>query len=168
MARRARRKAGSLAARVGERATPERRRKPGGIAVEVVDREAGGRVLVKRHRGRIECVLDHYYLARKLNDAQMQAALKFREAWLLIHFGANSTLSGNPLLARTGHADPEGRLIAHIDLLRWLDRACSLLTAAQLRVAQKVCGEDCFAGSADHLETLQRGLDRLAAHWGYA
>jgi hypothetical protein len=153
--------------RVGELATPERRRQLGGVMTEVIDRDAGGKAYMKRHRVRIECMLDYYFNAYRINERQYTAGLKFREIYLRVNYDTNCKILCSPFLINTGRADPEGKIMAHMDCIRWLDEACKLLSSEQLTMVRKVCGYDEYAGTFANKKTLLRGLDILAAHWGY-
>jgi len=115
-----------LASQRGE-GQPERRRQLGGVMTEVVDRDAGGKAYMKRHRVRIECMLDYYYDSFRINDPQLKAGLKFREIYLRVNFGTNCKILCNPFLMEAGQADPEGKAHAHLHCLRMLDEAyCKL------------------------------------------
>jgi hypothetical protein len=153
--------------RVGELATPERRHQLGGVMTEVVDREVGGKAYIKRHRVRIECMLDYYFNGYHINDTQYMAGLKFREIYLRVNYDTNCKVLCSPYLRSAKHADPEAKILAHLDCIRWLDEACKLLSPEQLAMVRKVCGYDEFAGTHANKKTLLRGLDILAAYWGY-
>lgn len=153
--------------RVGELATPERRRKLGGVTTEVVDRDVTGKAYIKRHRVRIECMLDYYFNAYYLNEPQHMAGLKCREIYLRVNFDTNCKVLCAPYLIRAGHSDAEGKILARIECERYWLEACNLLSKEQLAVIRKVCGYDEYAGTTAYMKTLLRALDILAAHWGY-
>ena len=153
--------------RVGELATPERRRQLGGVMTEVVDRDATGKAYIKRHRARFECALDEYFNMFQISNPQYMAGLKFREIYLRVNYGTNSKILCQPFLMDTGQGDPEWKMLAHIDCARWLDEATKKLSPEQLYVVRNVCGHDEYAGSHARKKTLLRGLNVLAEHWGY-
>jgi hypothetical protein len=153
--------------RVGELATPERRRQLGGVMTEVVDRDASGKAYMKRHRVRIECMLDYYFNEFRLTEAQYMAGLKFREFYLRVNFGTNCKILCNPFLMQPGQADPEGKALAHLHCLRMLDEAYAVLSQVQREVVRDVCGHDEYPGNHARKKALLRALDALASHWGY-
>lgn len=155
-----RRKRKNLPARTGEVATPERQKQQGGVVSEVVDRDAHGNVYQRRHRAVAECMLDAYHYRGNLTEDEYQAGMKFRRAFLRAVFGLNVE---DP--ASSGEYDPEmAMLIVPIseELLR---AAYAELTSAQKKIVMSVCGYDECAGNSDRIETLHRGLERLAKLW---
>jgi len=154
-------------ARAGERATPERRHQLGGVITEVVDRDATGGTYIKRHRARIECMLDYYFRKHRISDAQYMAGLKFREIYLRTTYGYSFKVLCNPFLMEAGQADHEGRMLAHLDCGRLLSEATKQLMPEELTIVRNVCGYDEFAGGRDKKRILMRALDRLAAFWSY-
>jgi hypothetical protein len=154
--------------RVGELATPERRRKQGGVMTEVVDRDVSGKAYIKRHRVRIECMLDHYFHNFRISDHQYMAGLKYREIYLRAMHGYSAKVLCNPFLMEAGQADPEGKMLAHIDCGRWLEDANKILAPAEQAIVRNVCGYDSYAGGRDNKNILMGALDKLAVLWGYA
>jgi hypothetical protein len=154
--------------RIGEMATPERRRKLGGLMTEVVDRDASGKAYIKRQRARIECMLDYYFQNYRLDDPQYMAGLKYREIYLRVNFDTNCKILSNPFLMQAGQGDHEGKMHAHIDCLRQLNEVYALLTVPQQTILRDVCGHDQATWGTNRNQTLLRALDILAVHWGYA
>jgi hypothetical protein len=153
--------------RVGEMATPERCRQLGGVMTEVVDRDVNDKAYIKRHRARLECMLDYYFLHYRISDPQYMAGLKFREIFLRVNYGANCKILCSPFIIGAKRSDPESKILAHLDCLRWMDEASRTLSQEQLDVVRRVCGYDQYAGGRDSKRILLRGLDKLAAYWGY-
>jgi hypothetical protein len=153
--------------RVGEMATPERRRQQGGVMTEVLDRDSTGNAIMKRHRARIECMLDYYFNEFRINNPQYMAGMKFREIYLRVNYGYSCKILCNPFLMDSGRGYPEGKMLAHIDCMRYLNEAYQLLSPEQASVMRDVCGMDEYPGNKDRKATLLRALDKLAAHWGY-
>jgi len=153
--------------RIGELATKERRRQQGGMVTEVIDREASGKAYIKRQRARLECMLDYYHKQNRISDPQYTAGIKFREIYLSAIYGYSFKVLCNPYLMEAKHADPEGRMLAHIDCTRLLREACDRLTPEQRSLVRDVCGYDRFAGGRDKKRILLRALDSLATFWGY-
>lgn len=125
--------------RIGELATPERRSQLGGVTTEVVDRDAIGKAYITRHRARFECVLDDYFEALYINEAQLMDGLKLREVHLRVNCGTSGKVLCQPFLMDTGQGDPEWKMLAHIDCTRQLHDALTVLTAAQQTVLRNVC-----------------------------
>ncbi len=153
--------------RVGEMATPERRKQLGGVMTEVVDRDSGGKIYTKRHRARLECMLDFYFKEHRISDPQYMAGLKFREIYLRVRYGYSGKVLCNPFLMEAGQADPEGKMLAHIDCIRALEEASKQLLPEQIAVIRNVCGYDEYAGGRDKKRILVRSLEILADFWGY-
>ena len=152
--------------RLGEQATPERRRQNGGIASEIIARDYSGNVFIERHKARIECMLDYYLAKQWLSPAQHAAALKYREHYLRVHFGAHSKIFNDALRnLMSGHRDPDAPLIAFIGSIEQLEKAEEKLSSAQREVIRRVCGYDQPAGDTRYKLTLQRGLDVLVMFW---
>jgi hypothetical protein len=157
----------SSAVKIGETATPERRRQLGGVETEIVDRDASGKVYIKRQRARLECMLDYYLKERRINDAQHKAGTKFRYIYLrAAHHYSCLTLT-NRFLIEPGQADPEWRFMNHLDCTRILIVACKELTPEEYAIVRNVCGYDFYAGGRDNKRILDRALNVLAAHWGF-
>jgi hypothetical protein len=166
MSKRQHKKKHSSAIRVGELATPERRRQLGGVATEVVDRDANGKVYIERHRAEYECVVDFYWRTRKINDPQRAAAIKLREIYIHVSHGFDSTNLGGALVD-AGIGNHEKQIATYLDSLNQLKAARAKLTPAQRTILRNVCGYDEYAEDKDDKETLARGLDRLAIFWGF-
>lgn len=151
----------------GEQATRERCQKPGGVITETIGRDASGKALMKRQRVRIECMLDHYFYASRLDERQYKAGLKFREIYLHVRFDINSKSSRTPFVKDERLFNPDGKMLIHLDCLRLLDGAHKRLSPEQWNIIRNVCGYDEYAGTYPKLKTLVRGLDLLALHWGF-
>jgi len=152
---------------ITECATPERCQKPGGVITEVIARDVSGKALMKRQRVRVECMLDYYYYASRLNEAQYKAGLKFREFYLRIRFDKNCLSSRKAFVKEAGLFNPDGKMLDRLEYLRLLDGAHKQLSPEQWEVIRKVCGYDEYAGNYAKLKTFRRGLDILVTYWGY-
>src|SRR6202044_1104230 len=67
--------------KIGAIPTKERRRQNGGVFSEVIDRDANGKVFMKRYRAVWECPLDVYRDQKVINDREYRAGLRFHEAY---------------------------------------------------------------------------------------
>jgi hypothetical protein len=168
MAKRKYKKRAVPVVRVGEMATPERRRQLGGVVTEVVDRDATGKVYMKRNKARYECIIDYYHDTYRLDDPQFMAAQKFAEMFNGANFGSEFSILASPYIFITASSDPEAKAHRRLDCYRHLQEIeKKILTPAQWKVVVKVCGRDERAGNTDYLETLRRALDELAKYWNY-
>ncbi len=162
MSKRPPRKRKSLPARSGEQATPERHLQQGGVRTEVVDRDAYNRIIIKRQRATIECALDRYFLQEKLNENDYEAGMKFRRAYLRAVLKVKVDDSG-----AGSHGDFEMATLIVIASDKLLRQAYAILSPAQKSVVINVCGHDFSAGDTYRLETLRRGLNKLAILWNF-
>jgi hypothetical protein len=153
--------------RIGETATPERRKQHGGVTTEIVDRDATGKATITRHKAKLECVLDFYLRTRRIDDPQHAAGIKLRGIYKQVSHGFDSSNFSGALLADTGNGNHEKQIAAYLDSIKKLKKLYARLTPAQRRVLRDVCGYDEYAKDKDEKETLVRGLDRLAIHWGF-
>jgi hypothetical protein len=154
---------------VGERATPERRKQLGGVVSEIVEVEEPRslKTKVKRDRANYVSTLAYYHGTKRLNDPQTVAGEKYAELFNRVTFGYHYKVLCNPFLIDPGQADPEARMVAHMDCIRQLREIDALLSPAQRRVIINVCGYGERAKDKDERQTLQRGLDIAAEHWGH-
>ena len=151
--------------RIGEIATPERRRQNGGLITEVADRDASGNVYTKRQRAKYECILDCYHDEYRLNDAQYTAGLKFQEIFHRCFCGHAAKELCAPFLIDGGEGSAEHRVIAHIYCTRLLDEALEQMTKKQQAVVRSVCGFGVPAGHSNKLAILGTALTKLARYW---
>lgn len=153
----------ALPVRIGEVATRERRRKHGGVITEVVDRDARGKVMMRRHRAAAECVLDVYSFRQTITDAQYQAGLKFRNAYLRAVLRIRVSDIGYGC-----RGDDAMSVILPIYSEELLRKAYKALSLEQKSVIIAVCGHDEWSGGIYRLNWLRSGLDALAHLWGFA
>lgn len=155
-----RRKHKSLPVRSGEGATVERCQQLGGIVKEVVDRCVDDKVYIVRHRA-IECMLDAYLLRKLIEKHEHKAGMRYRMAWLRAREGirVSDRLSSGAALSY------ENSLLIIPESERILKEAHKVLTKAQKPLIMRVCVDSKVAGGTDSLETLRRGLQRLAIQW---
>lgn len=146
--------------RTGESPTQERRVQNGGVVKEVTDRDCKGNALTYRFKAVADCPLDAYFLRGNLTGPEYEAGMKFRRAYLrsILHVRAQDTDSGS-------HGDPEMAALMPVYSERILQEACETLSPAQKTVVISVCGYDEWAGGSYKLQTLHRGLEKLAILW---
>jgi hypothetical protein len=159
MARRRRKE--SPLARMGEEPTMERRRQLGGTVREVLDRDAGNKVSMLRHRSRVECMLDAYLLSGHISLQEHEAGMKYRKAWLRAVCGikVRDRYSLNVCVCY------EDSLNLIHESERLLKQADETLSKAQRSGVVRVACDDKKAGGTDKIETLHRGLERLIDLW---
>jgi len=162
-----RRKKKDLPIRLGELATKERRHQNGGIETEVIDRNLSGAAYIKRHRAYAECVLDSYFRREYLSQAEFQAGMKFRDVYLRHVCGVKVSDNTNPFINESGGSDIEFAMMAGFESERILRAAYNVLSEKQRTIVRSVCGHDERASESKKIETLQRGLRKLAALWGF-
>jgi hypothetical protein len=151
----------------GETATPERRRQLGGVETEIVDRDASGKVYIKRQRARLECMLDYYLKLRRISEEQYKAGCKFRYLYLRAAHNYSCLNLTDRFRMEPKQADPEWRLLNHMDCIRVLIVASKELTPEEYAIVRNVCGYDSFAGNRENKRILDHALGLLATHWGY-
>ncbi len=153
----------AISIRVGELATKERRRQHGGVRTEIVDRSVDNKAIVKRHRAIAECTLDRYFLRELISEAEYEAGMKFRHAYLraVLRIKVDDVGVG-------AHGDLEMSALMVIKSEKLLREAYGVLSLAQQTVIIAVCGFDEWAGGAYRLETFHRGLEKLIDLWKLA
>ena|GEM_PF-1950620 len=154
-----------LPVRFGALATQERCRQLGGVTTEIIDRDSSGKASMKRHRVRIECMLDYYFIEDRIDEAEYRAGMKFRQLYLRVVHKIKMTNLSNPYLMEAHRADPEGATLAGLYSERLLYEAYDVLSPEQQSVVRRVCGYDEYAGGRAKIQTLRRGLKKLADHW---
>ncbi len=138
----------------------ERQHQQGGVKSEVVDRDLRGNVYQRRHRAVYECMLDSYHAQGNLTQSEYEAGMKFRRAYLRAVFRMAVEDEGD-----SSAYDPEMALLMVPISEQLLRDAYATMTQPQQMVAIAVCGHDQNAGNSDRIETLHRGLERLATLW---
>jgi hypothetical protein len=141
--------------KIGVGPTKERRRHNGGVMVEIIDRAAGGKALIKRFRAVWECPLDVYRDAKVINEAEHRAGLKFRQAYF------QSVIRPRTTYGRINSND--NRTPTHSDKL--LKEAYMELPSENRDVVIAVCGHDQIIWSQKALDKLRKGLGHLAMQW---
>lgn len=159
MAKRRKAKKG-MPVRLGERATMELRAQCGGVITEVIDRDLRGNPYMIRDRVRIECALDYYFWDGRLTQGEYEAGLKFRRAYQRAVLGLKVE---DP--ASSGAYDPEMAMLIVPISEEILRDAYGELSTAQKKIIIDVCGHNKYAGTTDRVETLHRGLEKLATLW---
>ena len=150
----------SLSLAVGETATKERRQQGGGIITETLSRDSAGKASLKRQRAAAECALDAYLLRGYLTQAQYEAGLKFRMAYLraVLLIKVHDQGAGS-------QGDPGMAGLIPIYSERILQEAYAVLRKAQRQIVISVCGHDQWAGRDYKITSLRHGLDSLAKIW---
>lgn len=152
-----------LTVRSGDSPTPERRAQNGGVAKEVTARDCRGNALMVRFKAVAECPLDAYFQRGHLTEAEYKASMKFRHAYLraILQVRVQDVESGS-------RGDHEMAALMPIHSERVLKEACEVLSTAQKAVVISVCGHDEWAGGFYKLQTLHRGLEKLADLWKFS
>jgi len=156
--------------RVGEMATPERRKQLGGVMTEVVASELPGEPPSKRQRTRVENVLDimFRYRVNPLSIPQHTAGLKFYELFNHDKNVPRFKVLCNPFKIEYRPDDAEWKALAHVHSARYLVEAYKQLTEEEQAVVRKVCGYDEFPEGKREHRLLRLALDKLALFWGHA
>lgn len=144
--------------RMGDVATPERQLRNGGVVRDVEPETPNSRVLVVRHRARIECQLDLYLLRGVIDKAEFDAGMKFRKAWL-------NRVRG--IAVRDPFMPPSQSFLNAVESACYSEQVITQAFIALTSIPQKmevmsVCGEDKPRGE---MRTLRRGLETLARFW---
>ncbi|MEJ0062547.1 MAG: hypothetical protein WDO70_04950 [Alphaproteobacteria bacterium] len=147
----------------GDASTPERQRRNGGIAREVIARDNHGEAMMFRFKAAIDCALDAYFQRGVLTQTEYMAGMKFRHAYLraVLKVRVEDIDSGS-------HGDPEMAFLTPIYSERILREAYSVLSASQKALIIAVCGHDEWAGGFYKLQTLHRGLEKMIDLWRLA
>ena len=161
MAKRRHKKKRPLPARIGETPTAERYQQQDGVVREVIERNINGEAIMLRSRARCECMLDAYLIRELITLREYQAGMKFRKAWLRARCG----IAVADRFSAAAPVSYEESLYILSESERLLNEAYSVLTSAQQRIVLRVCTDDKLAGGTDKIETLRRGLVRLAKRW---
>jgi hypothetical protein len=168
--RKNRKKDRASAIQTGLGATRERGQHNGGIVREFApDEQKTGR-RVERHRAAWECKLDAYLAAKKIDDAQFHAGMRYREAWLFMAQGVQTRDAASIERIDNGGGSP-GELV--IDKRRGSEKILyeadkeAGLSIGQTLVVRRVCGEDESIGGSGDMKTLCRGLEKLAVYWAF-
>jgi hypothetical protein len=150
----------ALPARLGERATLERRRQLGGIIVEVVDRDLRGSPIIRRDKAAIECHLDIYKYREQISIPEYDAGMIFRKAYVRYVLGIK--VEDN---VQGASGDVEMAMLAVPHSKKLLDQAHGVLSTPQWMVIEAICGLDDTAGNSYRFETFRRGLEKLVDLW---
>jgi hypothetical protein len=143
-------------------ATKERRRQAGGVILEIVDRDSAGKALIKRHRARITCPLDDYFWRGCITPYEYQAGMKFRAAYMraVLKLKIDDIGGGS-------QGDPEMSFLAMPISEQILGKAYAILSPAQKNMVITACGHDDYLRDKDRIQTLHRGLEKLAELWNF-
>lgn len=150
----------ALPARVGELATVERCRQLGGVITEVVDRDLRGNPILRRHKAKIECHLDLCLLREWISIPEYDAGMIYRKAYLryVRRVKTDDDTQG-------GRADAEMAMLSIPHSKKLLDQAHGVLSPAQWRMVEAICGMDDTAGNSSRFETFRLGLEKLVDLW---
>jgi hypothetical protein len=139
----------------------ERCRQQDGILREVIERDSYGKAVMVRCHARSECMLDAYLIRKIILLREHEAGMIFQAAWLRARCGVkviDRYTTGTPVSYE-----------AWLDFIpeseRILKEAHDVLSRAQKTVVIRVCWENKLAGGTDKIETLRRGLKRMADWW---
>lgn len=167
MVKRMRKKERVTAVRVGQLATPERRQQQGGVLLENVEKEPGEKLFIKRHRATFANVLDFYFYAGRMDEAQYKAALKFQEIYGRCFEGQGFKLQSQALICDGGSGSAELKVLGRLDAQKHLQDVYRLLDQREKQVIIEVCGFNRAAGDKYRVKILLAALDRLALFWHY-
>lgn len=148
-------------ARMGQAPTSERRRQNGGVFAEIIDRDARGRILMRRYKAVWECPLDAYLDHGAISPAEHQAGLKFRRAYF------SAVLCKRAAYERKGCNTPF-IIIRPTSSERTLREAYRAVSTYSIGAIIDICGLDQPAKDREKLERLRKGLGQLSALWGMA
>ena len=151
-----RRKGRIYSVRTGATPTKERRRQNGGVIAEVIDRDADGKILIRRYRAEWECPLDAYLAHKAISESQHKAGLKFRRAYLSAILGRRreyEQLESNDVYLEPSRSE------------KLLKEAYRTLPSHYKGIVIDICGHDLPARDAAKLDGLQKGLGQLAELW---
>ncbi|MDR3560892.1 MAG: hypothetical protein P4N59_05565 [Negativicutes bacterium] len=149
----------ALPVRIGETA-PKQRAQHGGVIMETIDRDARGMALTKRQRSIAECVLDVYFLRQFIDEAEYEAGMIFRKAYLRAVLRVRVEDAG---AGCHGELGMEPLMIVHSEYL--LRKAYKALPVTEQAVIVAVCGHDAWAGNGYRSMLLHSGLRVLANLW---
>lgn len=142
--------------------TSERCRKMGGFRREAI--KVNG-TIVKRYRARWATPLDLYHDQQLIDAVQHQAGVQFGQSY-------NLAVSSEPAcLERRRRIDSPAALNASGDLQRaltYVEQAYDALTADTVGAVIDVCAYERPIENVAALDSLRRGLRRLAQAWGMA
>lgn len=153
-------KARILTVRIGERPSPERQFRNGGVVSEIVDRDVSDKILIRRYKAVWECPLDTYLARSAISEPEHRAGLKFRHAYFRAVLGIKVDDIGSG-----SEGDREMAYLTPIYSQRLLRDAYEALSRHQKAIVINVCGHDQVAGETAKLKTLHRGLEKLCEVW---
>lgn len=144
--------------RMGDAATPERQLHNGGVVRDIEPEAPNSRVMVVRHRARVECQLDLYLLKGSIDKSEFEAGMKFRKAWL-------GRVRG--IAVRDPNTPASPAFLNAIENACYSEQVIAQAFTALVSIPQKleimsVCGED---QPRSEMRTLRRGLETLARFW---
>jgi len=139
----------------GATPTPERRKRNGGVTVEVIHRNASGTSLVKRYRAVWECPLDAYRDKGIINETQHKSGMQFREAYYATVNCRAANDRGSPLT--------EDEQVARLEMV--LKAAFRKLSYEQRGPVVDICGHNEFVTDPSRLARLKSGLNQLINLW---
>jgi len=149
--------------RTGETPTPERGLQNGGVVAEVIDRDTEGQILIQRYRAQHESPLDAYFLRQKISEAEYKAGVRFRNAYYRAVLKIRVDNMG-----RGSQGDTEITKLGPIYSEELLQETYAAVSPAQKAAIISVCGHDEYLGDTYKVETLHRGLERMATRWKLA
>jgi hypothetical protein len=159
----------------GDRPTPEREAKHGGFIEDLIPADPANpknRIHIKVRRARAHVPIEAYFKdgklgSGKLGESAFAAAERYREAYLhiVLHKDVLSPeiLQVGDRTRNIGGAE-DNKLKLPLSR-RIVNEAREVTTKRQYEVLEATCGHDQWCGDSDRVETLRRGLERMARKW---
>ena len=148
--------------RVGDTATKEREHQLGGLVERPLAYANNGQIVHRRQEAKVECVLDGYYYRSMISDAQRQAGIMFRSAYLA---AARGVRVSDPMASPSDGATAADRGDRLTQSRIRMKEAQEALSDPQYAVVEAVAGWDTLAGNGRRLDTLRAGLYELYRLW---
>lgn len=150
----------AIPVRIGQQPTKERHQHNGGMIAETVDRDASGKAILKRYKAIAECVLDSYFIREIISEAEYEAGMRFRKAYLraVLHVRVDDVGAGS-------HHDPEMSIHTVMLSEQLIRQAYSVFDLTEQAVIITVCGHDDWAGGAHRMKAFHTGMAKLIELW---
>ena len=139
--------------------TKERQRQCGGVVVEPIHENNGGRIYTRLHRAKFSNILDAYLWHKVISDPEHEAGQRFNREY------SRSVLKIRVYDGAGSHGDPGMASISAINGNEVLRKVFDLLSPAQRGIIIFVCVENNWAGRESRIRTLRRALKILTKHW---
>jgi hypothetical protein len=144
------------AIKIGIAPTQERYNRNGGLRMEIMDRDARGKVLMRRYRAVWECPLDAYLDHRVITEPEHRAGTRFRHAY------HRAVLSRRAIAERLNRYPTTEGLTMNEKLIK---DAYDTISPHNMGTVIDVCGHDRVIWGPQALESLRKGLGHLALKW---